>query len=180
MEYIYHINFEETDGWFFGKEIAFTFHSFDFQSEQKAGPSIPQVEGNWELKWTLTGTEDHISITPNANIGDSDVILLDAEIGQLSLRTRYQLKDYWEGWDELVELPQAVCGIRLKDGSEHICAPSTSGFEDQENMIYFIESRMFDTILDVNQVESLMFHKGWENDANGNPTVQTFYYIPIQ
>ena len=180
MEYIYHINFEETDGWFFGKEIAFTFHSFDFQSEQKAGPSIPQVEGNWELKWTLTGTEDHISITPNANIGDSDVILLDAEIGQLSLRTRYQLKDYWEGWDELVELPQAVCGIRLKDGTEHVCAPSTSGFEDQENMIYFIESRMFDTILDVNQVESLMFHKGWENDANGNPTVQTFYYIPIQ
>lgn len=180
MEFTHHISFRETDGRYFGKEIAVTFHSFDFQSDQKAGMSEPQVEGNWELKWILTGTEDHISFSPNAKIGDSDVILLDAEIGQLSLRTRYQLKDYWEGWNELVTLPQAVCGVRLKDGTEHFCAPSTSGFEDQENMIYFIESRMFDTILDISQVESLMFYKDWENDANGNPTIQTFYYIPIQ
>ncbi len=158
MEYIYHINFEDTDGWFFGKEIVFTFHSFDFQSDEKAGMPIPQVEGNWELKWTLTGTDSSIKIAPNTNIGDSDVILLDAEIGQLSLRTRYLLKDYWEGWDELVDLPQAVRGVRMKDGSEYTCIPSTTGFEDQENMIYFIESRMFDAILDLDQVESLIFH----------------------
>ena len=113
------------------------------------------------------------------DFGDSDVVLLDAEIGQLSVKTRYQLKDYWEGWDELVTLPQAVCGVRMKDGSEHICAPSTSGFEDQEKMIYFIESTMFDAILDISQVESLMFYKGWENDENGKPTIQTFWYIPI-
>jgi len=49
-----------------------------------------------------------------------------------------------------------------------------------ENMIYFIESSMFDAILDISQVESLMFHKGWEKDENGEPTIQTFYYIPIQ
>ena len=113
-------------------------------------------------------------------IGDSDVILLDVEIGQLSLRTRYQLKDYWEGWDELADFPQAVRGVRMKDGSEYKCFYTTCGFEDEENMIYFMESSMFDAILDISQVESLMFHKGWENDANGNPTIETFYYIPIQ
>ena len=139
----------------------------------------PQVEGNWELKWTLTGTSDSISITPNVKIGDSDVVLLDAQIGQLSLRARYQVDDYWEGWDELVTLPQAVCGVRMKDGSEHRCVASTYGFEDQEKMVYFMESQMFDAILDVSQVESLMFHKGWERDANGKPTIQTFYYIPV-
>lgn len=180
MEYTHYISFNETDGRYFGKEIVFTFNSIDVQGHRKAGPSIPQVEGNWELKWTLTGADNNIQCAPNAKIGDSDVVLLDAEIGQLSVKTRYQLKDYWEGWNELVTLPQAVCGIRMKDGSEHICIPSTSGFEDQENMIYFIESTMFDAILDVSQVESLMFHKGWELDANGDPTIQTFYYIPIQ
>ena len=46
-------------------------------------------------------------------------------------------------------------------------------------MIYFIESTMFDAILDVSQVESLMFHKGWDLDAEGKPTIQTFYYIPV-
>lgn len=46
-------------------------------------------------------------------------------------------------------------------------------------MIYFIQSRMSYAILDLDQVESLMFHKGWELDANGEPTIQTFYYIPV-
>ena len=50
----------------------------------------PQVEGKWELRWTLTGAESNIKIAPNVQIGDSDVILLDAEIGQITLRTRYQ------------------------------------------------------------------------------------------
>lgn len=179
MEYTHYISFLETDGRYMGKEIVFTFNSIDIQGHEKAGPSIPQVEGNWELKWTLTGTSDSITITPNAKIGDSGVILLDAEIGQKTIRARYQVDDYWEGWDELVTLPQAVCGVRMKDGSEHICGGGTSGFEDQERMIYFTESDIFDAILDISQVESLMFHKGWELDANGKPTIQTFYYIPV-
>lgn len=179
LEYTHYISFSETDGRYFGKEIAFSFHSIDLQSDQKAGMPEPQVEGNWELKWTLTGTSDSISITPNVKIGDSDVILLDAQIGQKSIRARYQVRDFWEGWDELVTLPQAVQGVRMKDGSEHICGASTSGFEDQENMIYFTESDIYDAILDISQVESLMFHKGWEMDANGKPTIQTFYYIPV-
>ena len=179
LEYTHHISFAETDGRYMGKEIVFSFQSIDFQSHQKAGMPIPQVEGNWELKWILTGTSDSITITPNAKIGDSDVILLDAEIGQKTIRARYQVDDYWEGWDELVTLPQAVYGVRTKDGSEHICGAGTSGFEDQENMIYFTEFDIFDAILDISQVESLMFHKGWEKDENGELTVQTFYYIPI-
>lgn len=112
-------------------------------------------------------------------IGDSDVVLLDAEIGQITLRTRYQLNDYWEGWDDLAELPQAICGIRMKDGTEHLCYPGSSGFEDEEKMIYYIDSRMFNSILDISQAESLMFHKAWIKDDNGNPINQTYYYIPI-
>lgn len=179
LEYTHYISFLETDGRYFGKEIVFSFHSLDFQSDKKSLATEPQVEGNWELKWTLTGTSDSISVTPNVKIGDSDVILLDAQIGQKSIRARYQVDDYWEGWNELVTLPQAVQGVRMKDGSEHRCGASTSGFEDQDNMIYFTESDIYDAILDINQVESLIFHKGWELDANGNPTIQTFYYIPL-
>ncbi|MBQ6719364.1 MAG: DUF4179 domain-containing protein [Oscillospiraceae bacterium] len=180
IEYTHYIYFAETDGQYFGKEIVFTFNSIDFQSHQKAGMPVPQVEGNWELKWILTGTSDSITVTPNEKIGDSEVVLLDAEIGQKTIRARYKVDDYWEGWNELITLPQAVYGVRMKDGSEHFCGAGSSGFEDHENMIYFTESDIYDAILDISQVESLMFHKGWENDENGKPTVQTFYYIPIQ
>ena len=179
IEFTHHIGFRETDGRYLGKEIVFTFHSMDFESDQKAGMPEPQVEGNWELRWTLTGTSDSITIEPNAKIGDSGVILLDAEIGQKTIRARYKVDEYWEGWNELVPMPHEVYGVRMKDGSEHMCVPSTSGFQDEENMIYFIESTMFDAILDISQVESLMFYKGWENDENGKPTIQTYWYIPI-
>lgn len=169
LEYTHYISFEETDGRYFGKEIVCHFQSIGFQSHEKAGMPIPQVEGNWELKWTLTGTSDSLTITPKAKIGDSNVILLDAQIGQKTIRARYQVDEYWEGWNELVTLPQAVYGVRMKDGSEYICGAGTAGFEDQENMIYFTEWDISDGILDVNQVDSLVFHF---ND--------TKYYMPIK
>jgi len=140
---------------------------------------VPQVEGNWELKWTLSGSSDSITITPNVKIGGSDVILLDAEIGQKNIRARYQLKEYWEGWDELAEFPQRVLGVRMKDGSEYRCGAGTSGFEDQEKMIYYTEFDIHDAIVDVSQVESLMFHRDWVKDAEGKIVGQTFFYIPV-
>ena len=180
LEYNYYINFEKTDGRYMGKEIVFSFHSIDFQSDKKAGMPEPQVEGNWELKWTLTGTSDSVTVTPNAKIGDSDVILLDAEIGQKTIRVRYQLKDYWEGWAEMEEFPQALWGVRMRDGSEHMCGGGSMDFESVENMIYFTEFDISDAILDISQVESLLFHKGWEKDAQGKPTIETLYEIPIR
>lgn len=42
-----------------------------------------------------------------------------------------------------------------------------------------VKTTMYDAILDVDQVESLMFVKNREKDSNGKPTIQTFYYIPI-
>lgn len=180
LEYTHYINFHETDGRYMGKEIVFTFSSIDFQPHTKTGEFVPQVKGNWELRWTLTGTSDSITVAPNAKIGDSEVILLDAEIGQKTIRARYKVDEYWEGWNELVPMPHEVYGVRMKDGSCYRCVASTSGFEDQENMIYFTDSSMVDAILDVSQVESLMFYKGRENDENGNPTIKTFWYIPIQ
>ena len=157
LEYTHYISFEDTDGRYFGKEIVCHFQSIGFQSHEKAGMPIPQVEGNWELKWTLTGTGDSIIITPNAKIGDSNVILLDAQIGQKTIRARYQVDEYWEDWNELVTLPQAVCGVRMKDGSEYICGAGSAGFEDQQNMIYFTEWDISNGILDVNEVDSLVF-----------------------
>lgn len=178
LEYTHHISFQETDGRYLGKEIQVQFAFIGIQSMEKAGPGEPIVEGDWTLKWTLSGTDSSITITPNAEIGDSGVVLLDAKLGQRTISTRYRVKDYWEGWDQLVELPQAICGVRMKDGRQHTCVPSASGFEDQENMIYFVDSAMFDAILDLSQVESLMFYKGREKDSSG-AIIRTYYYIPI-
>ena len=67
----------------------------------------------------------------------------------------------------------------MKDGSEHRCGAGSSGFEDEENMIFFTRNDISDAILDISQVDSLMFHKEWELDADGNPTIEVFDYIPV-
>ena len=178
LEYTHHISFDDNSGRYLGKEIVVSFHSFGVQTPQAGDPET-LVEGNWELKWTLSGAETRITIAPNTEIGDSGVTLLKAEIGQLSLRTVYQLETYWDGCDTLEQLPQQVCGVRMKDGTENLCIPSSEGYQSLTELTYCVESSMCDTILDLSQVESLMFHKGWEADENGELTVETFYYIPI-
>ncbi len=168
LEYTHHITFDEADGRWLNKEIVVTFRSINAQSD-KAGKDIPLVKGKWELRWTLTGTEDSVTVTPNAEIGNSGVVLLEAVIGQKTVKARYQLSEVWEGWDELVEMPQSVLGVRMKDGSEYRCGSGSGGFEDREKMVYFTLFDIYDGILDISQVESLMFR-----DGNGETV-----YIPI-
>ena len=180
LEYTEYISFLETDGRYFGKEIEVSFPYLAVSSLQKFGPDEVLVEGNWTLKWTLTGTAESISVSPNAEIGDSGVILLDAEIGQKTICTRYKVPALWEGWNQLVELPQSVCGVRMKDGTQYFCGSMTFGFEDQENMIYQVVSDMSRAILDPGQVESLMFPKSWQKDERGIPRIVEYCYIPVE
>ena len=157
FEYTHHITFQESAGKYFGKEIVVQFDSLDIQSEVPAGFPETAVDGNWELRWTFTGTEEAIHITPNMEIGDSGVTLLEAEIGQMTLRTVYQLESYWAGWETLKTFQPRLCAVRIQDGTEITCYASTEGYQDMDNLIFFVESSM-DGILDLSQVESLIFH----------------------
>ncbi len=182
MEYTIPFHFRDDFGDVEGKEIVVNFHAFGLQPETKTGEFLKQVEGSWELRWRLKQSADSISISPNAEIGDSGVILLTAEIGQKTIRTTYQLQEHWEGFDTLIPLPQAVSAVRMKDGSEHPCSITSEGYqsqEDRDSLIYFVDANMFDTILDISQVESLLFITGWEEDADGRPTIPIYDAIPI-
>ena len=186
LEYTHRISFAKTDGRYLGKEIQVKFPWVGIQSVERAGPNEPMVEGDWTLKWTLTGTDSSITVTPNAEIGDSGIFLLEAEIGQRIIHTRYQLKEDGELYLDSENFPHPIRGVRMKDGSQHLCYFITIGMEDMENRLYRIVATYcadyspgVNVILDPSQVESLMFHKGWEKDANGEPTVETFYLIPV-
>ncbi len=178
-----------------GKEIVVTFKSIDIQGDAKAGPSTVLVEGNWELRWTLSSASGAVSITPNAPVGDNGVTLLTAQIGQQTIVATYQLQEYWDGWEVLDSLPEKILGVRMKDGSEHHCIASTEGYkakdsgefvsplrdgyEDMSRVVYYMEFTMSDAILDPSQVESLMFYKGWETDESGNPAIPIYEYVPV-
>lgn len=178
MEYIYAIRFQDGFGDVNGKELQFHFDSFDYQSNEKAGMPEPAVSGSWDLHWKLSRSDEANATTLNAPIGDTGVTVLDVTIGQMTIETNYQLSQPFEGFKTMEDFPQELWGVQMKDGTQCRVAPRTTNY-DEASLRYYAESEVVDAILDPSQVESLMFLKSRELDEAGNPTVRTFYYIPI-
>lgn len=182
LEYTLFFTFRDDSGAWLGKEIVVNFTGFGVQSTEKAGMPETLVEGNWELRWTLEGADtntDGITITPNAKIGDTGVVLTEATIGQKSMEMVFQLEKYWDGWETLEPFPQSAVAVRMKDGTEISCLPRTSGYEDIDGLVYKETSDMVDGIVDLSQVESIKFLSGWEANESGERTVPVYTYVPI-
>ena len=183
MEYEFSINFLHPGDSYFGKEFAVHFTGLGVQSEKKAEMGEQLVSGSWDLHWTLTGTdnsESSVTITPNAEIGNSGLTLLEAEIGQKSIRAVYQSDHDWDGWKQLETLSPALEKVCMKDGSTISVAPTEENYKRwEEERICVVTYTTVDGILDLSNLESLAYHKGWENDADGKPTIHLYDYIPI-
>lgn len=176
LEYTYAFTFRDDSGAWMGKEIVVKFTGFGVQSTQKAGTPETLVEGNWELRWTLEGANlntDGITVTPNAEIGDTGVVLKEAKIGQKSMESVFQLETYWDGWKTLEPFLQAPAAIRMKDGTEIQCTTTKEDYRDFDELICRVTSYMYDGIVDLSQVESIKFRSGWEQDA------PVYTYVPI-
>lgn len=183
MEYEFSIHFLHPGDSYFGKEFAVHFTGLGVQSEKKAEMGEQLVSGSWDLHWTLTGTdnsESSVTITPNVEIGDSGLTLLEIEIGQKSIRAVYQSDHDWDGWKQLETLSPALEKVCMKDGSTISVAPTEENYKRwEEERICVVTYTTVDGILDLSNLESLAYYKGWENDADGKPTIELFDYIPI-
>lgn len=179
LEYTYAFTFRDDSGAWLGKEIVVKFTGFGVQSlgrAEEAGVMETLVEGNWELRWTLEGANlntDGITVTPNAEIGDTGVVLMEAKIGQKSMESVFQLETYWDGWKTLEPFLQAPAAIRMKDGTEIQCTTTKEDYRDFDDLICRVTSYMYDGIVDLSQVESIKFRSGWEQDA------PVYTYVPI-
>ncbi len=142
---------------------------------------VKDVEGNWELEWVLTGAGEDASLhlTPNVEIGDTGTILLEAQIGQLGIRTVYQINRDWDGHDRAEQLPEGLYALKMKDGRVILMGGPTAGYVDKEKRIYFMEAEPFNSIIDPHQVQALLFHKGWEEGPDGKLSA-TYHEIPVE
>lgn len=169
----------------FGKEMVFTFTGFGIQGEKFEDEDIMTVPGKWELRWTLEGTtEAPEKWTPNAKIGHWDVTLVEAEIGQYSMKLTYRIGDEYkdpndfvekEGWDP------TPASIRLKDGTDLAVHGSMGGASwDSDPHVYTSIDTSLDTILDPSQIAGMSFFSGYELDEQGHRVHKPYYYIPFE
>lgn len=176
LEYNIGIIFQEPGVWL-GKEIEVHFSALGHET------GILQdeidVQGDWTLKWTLTGSDKTISGSPDAPIGDTGFILREYEITPLTISARLMIDDsYFEGWDRAEGFPTGISGVRMKDGS--VCKMlmlGSEGYRDQVEPTALLEVQMLE-ILDVDQVAALLFHKDgtWQDGVY----LETYYEVPVR
>lgn len=157
-----------------GKEMVFTFTGFGVQCGNLEHKMT--VPGKWELRWTLEGsTQEPLKWTPNARIGNEAVSLVEAEIGQYSMKLTYHV-------DEMSEDEHGLVGkdasIRLKDGTDLPVNGRGSGQWDPERRLYTVILCALDTVLDPSQIAGMSFYSEPRLNAQGTWDVELIY-IPF-
>lgn len=180
MELVVWYRFQDTDGWYIGKE--YELHLTGFGIARQKGPADDTfeklVDGHWDLRFPLTGSKESIKKTLNASLADG-VTLTDVEIGEISLKTRYKIDTYSRELDELGTLEPEIGGVKLKDGTFVEFWVSSSGFQDRDNLIYFKDAYATNGVVDLSQVESVAFIDRWEKNPDTGRSAPVYKYIPF-
>lgn len=183
IEFSYDFSWEGKD--VFGKEMVFTFTGLGITGEKFEDEDIMTTPGKWELRWTLQGsTEEPKKWTPNAKIGHWDLTLVEAEIGQYSMKFTYRLGDAYADEVDFVERERwspTPAGIRLKDGTDtQIPGGVGSGGWDAENHLFTETLGSLGTVLDPEQIAGLYFYAGYELNEKGFRVEKPYYYVPLE
>ena len=154
---IYELSLSSTaEDVFFGKEICVCFQSLGYGDKTQY---FPEVDGPWELHWTLSGSDSVRKVELNREIGDSGVKLLEAELSPISVHLVYQTDGIWTGYEQLETFEPRFMGVKLKDGTSYpflLSGPASAGYTDIENCLY--ESRAtFNRLIDPDEVDALLF-----------------------
>lgn len=180
LELVISYAFQDTSGANLGKELELHITGFGTETYKgKADSTFEKtVDGHWDLRFPLTGSNENIQIEPNVRLSDN-VTLTKAEIGQITIKAWYKTDTYWDGWETLESLTPILAGVKLKDGTFVQVWGFTEGYLDQEELIYYSECQVFEGMLELDQVDALAYYDGWENDEEGNPTIPVYKYIPV-
>ncbi|MDE5933609.1 MAG: hypothetical protein K2H40_14165 [Lachnospiraceae bacterium] len=152
---------------------------------------FPNLEAVWAFDFTLKGSDKVRTLNLSEPLGDSGATVIYAEISPISIYVNYDFplqKEAIEGLNEngepitsttFVEAPP-VAGVRLKDGTLllYIMNGGVEGYLDESHEVYTV-SYALDRILDADQVDALLFQKGWP-EGEGSPTEDDLYIVPIQ
>lgn len=168
-----------------GKEMVVTFTGFGVQGERFEDEDIMTVPGSWELRWTLEGsTESPRKWTPNAKIGHWDVTLVEAEIGQYSLKTTYRIDEKYRDENEFHRVNGwTICpaGFQLMDGTViQDYGSSGHGEWDAEKHLYTDTQQSLNIVLDPDQIVGMYFYAGYELNEQGYRVDKPYYYVPFE
>lgn len=189
MEYHITLSNSMNKGFFIGKPIHVELKNLGTVDKAQYQPG---VEGTWTFDWTLEGSSQMRECSLNAPLGDSGATVVKAEISPISLRAEFQYprqeiqeKGIDENGKEITmtsyKEPPRLSGVRMKDGTVYpylYLGPGGQGYENNNSDRYTITFAI-DRVIDVEQVESLLFSKSYE-EGRGTSIEENFYIVPLK
>lgn len=149
------------------------------------------VEDTWSFDWNLQGKDSVEVYALQAPLGDSGAVVTKAELSPVSIHAEYDfpMKQVTEeGIDENgqpIEVhtfaePPFLSGVKMKDGTlyPYLMDGGSMGYDNEDLNTYMVTFAT-DRIIDVEQVESLLFTKSYPDDGSV-PTEENFYIVPVE
>jgi hypothetical protein len=149
------------------------------------------VEGTWSFDWTLQGSEEMKTCQINTLLEDHNATVLEAELSPISFSITYNfpmqettetVQD--ENGEEITVIsyaePPYFTGVQLKDGTIYtsINGGGYEGYREGDSDVYEC-SGAFTRIIDVDQIESLLFVKS-SPEGEQSLTEENLYFVPIE
>ena len=163
-----------------------------------------EISGQWSFDLDLQGSSEMREWTLDMPLEGSGATVVEAEISPISLSVKYQFPRQTEiqmadaddialaaelepegtGEEVAIEVPidpPFLRGVRMKDGTLYpylYLGPGRSGYVAEDSDIFEL-SFAIDRIIDVNQVDALLFAKSYPGDGL-IPTEKDFYVVQLK
>ena len=169
-------------GWFFGKQLSIHLKDLNMFIGKEEGHT-KVLEGEWDLCWTVHGTEETTVFEVNEKLGNTGATVTNVIITPITMETHYDFPktEVKEGNLSEYKDPPVLRGVILKDGTVYV--PVT--FRELERYAPGSDSEYIVTgqasyILDPNEIESLLYVEYGKNvlDEN-NQILDHVYVIPL-
>lgn len=178
LEYRINLSSDGKKGFLLGKSIHVEFSGLGYYPAGGAEAVETEVDGTWAFDWTLQGDDNIYTAECSEPLGDTGAVIIGAEISPISIKAVYDFPR-----QEITKSdPPVLMGVKLKDGTllpRLYMGPGQQGYVDDESSQY---ETMFaiDRILDVEQVQSLLFLKESPEGEGGVLTEENLYVVDIR
>ena len=116
-----------------------------------------EIDGTWKFDIPVNGKDTAKSFELNTVLENANITVLSAAISPISIRVDYEVTGELQTQEDDNGLPE-VSGVVLKDGSRvlHLLNGGQSGYQKgSDTQAYLLAT--FDRVIDVDQVQSLLF-----------------------
>lgn len=173
LEFQIQMNSEEK-GVFFDKPIHVELKDLGFYGGDEEN-IVVEAKGIWEFDWVLKGSNEIKVYELNTPLGKSGATVLQAELSPISICVTYQYPRQAE-----TEEPPSFTGVRLKDGTIYtgLSGAGVYGYTGEGTDVYK-ETVSLERVIDVEQVESLLFVKSYPEEEM-SLTEENLHFVSVE